>query len=847
MSYEFRDIFKRVGEERLEGENTYRDPTTVSPIQAQIQRGKKDIISIELARWIRTKMFGIDVRESLARFVEWISVLTNQTIDKTEQTSKRQNDVEQRQDDTEKDVKDFKDDFNRRYDEQIAGNTDLNEVIDARGGELTLNKRLSKMQHMVDSGIEYVTYSMFGVNSQKKYYNPSNNKYYLDEDFINEYDNDDGIKIKQAHQFASDNNLPIKVSKGCFLIKETRRIPITTNIDFGDSTFYIQEDGRAWWDNVFEVTGDEEIKIDANKINLPIKKGTTSIPELSDFEGSFVVIEDKNDITMMRSDNGIVHHNTQLFVVEKNGELISEITKDVHNITSIIAKKIHQNHLIITGGTFLYDGNFKSTLSGPSNGFYIDRSKVKISNQFVGILGSDESEGQFNGFYRPDNVYDFELSNVRVVPRSNNGNSTYGLTGEKVLQYKIIQVTALGDKSNWGVMGTNYIKDLIIKDSRLTRVDVHYGAHNIFIENSVLGGINVTGSGRLSVNNTQVYNNFFISFRGDYGSMWDGDIYIYESKLVVENNNSVGIISFQAKSNHNFGTDLVFGRNIHIKNFSVDYLTNNDKEAYLYSRSGSVNLNDVYMPETMSFENVHSNRSIGFIFLNTLGNSLRNKSRKVNTIRSIEPNDINIDTNATWSFKNIHTTYVVGTPKDFNTKKHITFWSGASPYNLSESNIVPEITIENCNGISVVSENVLFKLVIKNSTINTLNSNGYINVSIENSDIKPNYNASKNETDDSKAITLKKDQLSILNVNVYPTYHNGVKNLGYTVGKNGLFDINWKKGTYTVTAGKFLGVTLLPEIVRSIREYNLSAYKGNQLLEHLRLSAVGAENIETEY
>lgn len=89
---------------------------------------------------IAHKDFGVHVREALMQGIEIGSVVANEAKNIANNTASRQDEVDQSQ-------KDFED----RYNDQIAGNTDLNEVIDARkpaGREAyqTLGKRLDTLQ-----------------------------------------------------------------------------------------------------------------------------------------------------------------------------------------------------------------------------------------------------------------------------------------------------------------------------------------------------------------------------------------------------------------------------------------------------------------------------------------------------------------------------------------------------------------------------------------------------------------------------------------------------------------------------------------------------------------------------
>ena len=83
----------------------------------------------KLANKVRNEIYGRDVRESIAQSMEVSGETSNEANERSKDTAGRQTDVE------------------NRFDDQIAGNTDIDEVIDARrpeGGESypTLRKRL---------------------------------------------------------------------------------------------------------------------------------------------------------------------------------------------------------------------------------------------------------------------------------------------------------------------------------------------------------------------------------------------------------------------------------------------------------------------------------------------------------------------------------------------------------------------------------------------------------------------------------------------------------------------------------------------------------------------------------
>lgn len=98
----------------------YRDESHIN-VASDVDQSKVPSTIKKLATWIRQKMYGEDVRESIARGIEKSSEVAQSAVDIANDTANRQDEVDQSQ-------KEFED----RYNDQVAGNTDLEEVIDAR-------------------------------------------------------------------------------------------------------------------------------------------------------------------------------------------------------------------------------------------------------------------------------------------------------------------------------------------------------------------------------------------------------------------------------------------------------------------------------------------------------------------------------------------------------------------------------------------------------------------------------------------------------------------------------------------------------------------------------------------
>lgn len=439
------------------------------------------------------------------------------------------------------------------------------------GGGATLLIKNKLHAHLLPGNA--VNYQMFGTLSDGK--------------------NDDGVQIKQAHQFAQHHGLPIIQLHGEFWITQTNRIPITTNVQWGNSIFHLDEKYNQKKVPRFDVRSLKSpigVKLDeAAKKSLlsQLRPGVQVIPELAPYKNCLISIADSNDQIGFRAGkkyDGQSWDREELFYVEEDGRILGDIAWTFQDYTSLRATPCDDNFLIIDGGGFHLSGDNPGTkYSGYyQNGFRIQRSRIKIQNQWVGLEPDrrDTSMEPRSGFYNLSRVYNATLENIRLIPYEQNrkdpkkkvGAGTYGISGSRLLNCTFRNITAEGSTLHWGVFGTNLNKNFRIENCRLNRVDVHFHCWNLSISDSEIGmrGISVTGGGDLTIENTVQHNNTFVNFRRDFGAKWDGDIRIRNCTLVPARDRSVAILSSHP-AQFDFGYPVGCGRSIDIENLQVDF------------------------------------------------------------------------------------------------------------------------------------------------------------------------------------------------------------------------------------------------------------------------------------
>ena len=122
----------------------YRDPTHIMPTDSPVDQTKVSDASKLLAKWIRQKMYGVDVRESLARLAEQTSADVYDDRQTVQDYKNHANNEEQA-------LRNMVNRLSQEFENVLNAKTDNAEVINARidvAGAVyqTLKMRLDAMQ-----------------------------------------------------------------------------------------------------------------------------------------------------------------------------------------------------------------------------------------------------------------------------------------------------------------------------------------------------------------------------------------------------------------------------------------------------------------------------------------------------------------------------------------------------------------------------------------------------------------------------------------------------------------------------------------------------------------------------
>ncbi|NMC39392.1 MAG: hypothetical protein GYA41_13815 [Bacteroidales bacterium] len=403
---------------------------------------------------------------------------------------------------------------------------------------------------------------------------------------------DDIDAIAAAHAFANEHGLPVKADEGAkyYIGGKSRTAYIRTDTDFGTSEFIIDDsDVRNRSQHVFLVSsgmksfrpeGISSLKRNQKKIDISLP-GTC-----------IVTVTNSNVKRYIRfgpnQNNG--SPQTDIFIADKEGrvDMKAPIIWDFDQITDISALPIDETTLAITGGRFTTIANSaESKYNYYSRGIAIRRSNVVVNGLEHRITGEGDHGAPYGGFI---NIGD--CSYVMVSNTILTGHKTYQTIGSagvpvamgsydisinRALNVSFVncsQTNDINDSRYWGILGSNYCKNLLYDHCTLSRFDAHMGVANATIRNSTLGhqGINAIGSGTFTVENSTITGRNLINLRSDYGSTWQGEFLIRNCVFVPSGGKAINVnlIGGSYSGQHDFGYTCYMPERITIENLQID-------------------------------------------------------------------------------------------------------------------------------------------------------------------------------------------------------------------------------------------------------------------------------------
>lgn len=468
--------------------------------------------------------------------------------------------------------------FGIAYGQSRAGSEDV-VIINGKGkirvstgekGELIINISPKDAKRLQSKGV--VRYSDFGARGDGK--------------------TDDIDAIAAAHAFANQYGLKVKADdKATYYIGGKNRTAIVqTDTDFGNAAFIIDDsEVQNRNANIFLVSSTlkpfKPEGITSLKKNQP--KVDIRLPG-----PCLIAVTDSNVRRYIRfgpnQNNG--SPQTDIFIVDAEGnvDMNAPIIWDFDHVTAITALPIDETTLTLRGGRFTTIANSaESKYNYYSRGIAIRRSHVVVDGLQHFITGEGDHGAPYGGFINIGDCAFVTVQNCvftghKVYETIGSAGvsvsmGTYDISLNRAINVSFINCTQTNDIRDsrfWGLMGSNYCKNLILDNCIFSRFDAHMGVANATIRNSTLGhqGINAIGTGTFLVENSTIYGRNLINLRSDYGSTWQGEFIIRNCTFVPAGGRPVtaSLIGGSYTGQHDFGYVCYMPERIIIENLKID-------------------------------------------------------------------------------------------------------------------------------------------------------------------------------------------------------------------------------------------------------------------------------------
>ena len=394
---------------------------------------------------------------------------------------------------------------------------------------------------------------------------------------------DDFAAIVEAHRCANERGEPVRAKDGAtyYIGGAAQTAVIRTDVDFGTARFIID-------DTEVENRNTSVFSVPSDLSAFPVEgigslaRGQTNLGVRLPM-ACLVRIENDRVRQYIRSGANANDGAPQqeVLVVKPNGDIDGHtpVLQPYAAVTRAMAYPIDAKPLVIRGGVFRTIANREQeNLSYFGRGISVRRSRTRIEGLRHEVTGEGTLLSPYGGFVSISLCAGVRVKDSFFSSRLNACRAgTYDITVSSAVSVSFVncrELTDICDRKRWGVIGTNYSRNLLFDGCEFSRFDAHCGVANATVRNSRLGhmGIEAIGYGTFLIENTTVYGNNFVSLRGDYGSTWDGDVVIRNCTFVPACGQSRAgvLVGGRNDGRHDYGYVCRMPRRIVVEGLKVD-------------------------------------------------------------------------------------------------------------------------------------------------------------------------------------------------------------------------------------------------------------------------------------
>ena len=402
---------------------------------------------------------------------------------------------------------------------------------------------------------------------------------------------DDLPAIVEAHAFANAHGRAVKTKPGVtyHLGRRALTASIATDTDWGTSRFTIDDtDVENSRTSIFAVRSLlEPEKLAIGKLTRDQRR-----LEVRPARDCWVHVESSRKRVYIRrglnQNNGTAQRDA--VILRRDGSIEGDIDWDYDVVTRIEARPIDERTLTVKGGIFTTTANRLKAERGYNywaRNIVITRSNTVVEGVTHHVVGETEFGQPYNGFLSVSRCANVVLRDCFVTGHKTYTTigsagkpvtmGTYDLTADAVVNLTLsgVRMENICDPTRWGVIGTNFCKNILLENCTLSRMDTHQGVSGTYtIRGTTLGhaGLNAIGRGVLTIENSTLNGRAFVSLRSDYGSTWEGRIVIRNSRWIPGCGAPVQphLLNANNDGEHDFGYPCFMPTEIEIDGLHID-------------------------------------------------------------------------------------------------------------------------------------------------------------------------------------------------------------------------------------------------------------------------------------
>jgi hypothetical protein len=402
---------------------------------------------------------------------------------------------------------------------------------------------------------------------------------------------DDMQAICQAHEYANTHGLKVKTRSDAtyHLGGQALTAIIATDTDWGTSRFTLDDtlaqDHKTSLFAVRSLLEPEDLRIDQ------LERDQQQLEARPQHDCHVLVENDDKRLYIRRGLNqnlGVPQHDC--FILRRDGTVDSPIDWDYQKITRVEARPIDPERLVVRGGVFTTQANHMQQEVGYnywSRNIVVSRSNTEIDGLTHYVAGETAVGHPYSGFISVHQCADVTLrdcfatahkiySTVGAAGKPVNMGS-YDYNANNVVNFSMIgcRMNHINDRTRWGIIGSNFCKNILLEDCTLSRMDTHMGVSGGYtVRRCTLGwmGLNAIGRGNLTVEDSTFYGNALVSFRADYGSTWNGELFIRNCRWVPAGGQQCQphLIAVKNDGKHDFGYPCSMPASVKIDGLFID-------------------------------------------------------------------------------------------------------------------------------------------------------------------------------------------------------------------------------------------------------------------------------------